>query len=56
MFETVYPLRAVAFQLLFFLIAIAIESLILRRRRNIDRQTSLEYAAFMNLLTIVLGW
>lgn len=56
MLLTVLPLRAIVFQVLFLLIAIAIEALVLQRRLLIARRKSIEYAAFMNLLSAILGW
>lgn len=56
MFLPVLPLRAIVFQILFLLIAIAIEALVLHRRLLIARRKSVEYAAFMNLLSAILGW
>ncbi|MBD2040092.1 filament integrity protein FraC [Microcoleus sp. FACHB-672] len=56
MFLTVLPLRAIVFQVLFLLIAIAIEALVLHSRLEIARRKSVEYAAFMNLLSAILGW
>lgn len=56
MFLTVLPLRAIVFQVLFLLIAIAIEALVLHRRLEIARRKCVEYAAFMNLLSSILGW
>lgn len=56
MFLPVLPLRAIVFQILFLLIAIAIEALVLQRRLQIARRKSVEYAAFMNLLSAILGW
>ncbi|MBE9028952.1 hypothetical protein IQ266_04140 [filamentous cyanobacterium LEGE 11480] len=52
----VLPLRAVAFQILFLLIAIAIEGMILRSRLGLKRKESMEYAVVVNLLSTILGW
>jgi hypothetical protein len=52
----VLPLRAVAFQILFLLVAIAIEGMILRSRLNLRRKESMEYAVAINLLSTILGW
>jgi hypothetical protein len=46
----------VAFQILFLLVAIAIEGMILRSRLNLRRKESMEYAVAINLLSTVLGW
>jgi hypothetical protein len=52
----VLPLRAVAFQILFLLVAIAIEGMILRSRLGLRRKESMEYAVAVNLLSTILGW
>jgi hypothetical protein len=55
-FTGVLPLRAIAFQLLFLLLAMAIEGAVLRSRLGIGRKLSMQYAATVNLLSVVLGW
>lgn len=55
MFE-VLPLRAVVFQCLFLLIAIAIEALVLYRTLSLDYKTSMQYAISVNLLSTFIGW
>lgn len=52
----VLPLRAVAFQILFLVVAIAIEGMVLQNRLGIKRKESMEYAVVINLLSTVLGW
>lgn len=52
----ILPLRAIFFQILLTLVAIAIESLLLHKRLKLSRKTSLEYAISLNLLTLVAGW
>ncbi len=52
----VLPLRAVAFQILFLLVAIALESFVLRTRLRLTRQQSMYYAVIINLLSTVVGW
>lgn len=52
----VLPLRAVAFQILFLVVAIAIEGMVLRNRLSLKRKESMEYAVVINLLSTVLGW
>lgn len=52
----VLPLRAILFQLLLLLIAIAIEAVIYHRKLKLPRQTSVEYSISLNLLSTVLGW
>jgi hypothetical protein len=62
MFPTVLPLRTIAYQTLFLLIAIAIETQILQRFLRDDKQNpitpkqSIHYAATINLLCTVVGW
>ena len=55
-YTDVLPLRAIAFQLLFLFMAIAIEAAILNERLNLGRKLSMQYAATVNLLSTVLGW
>ena len=52
----VLPLRAIIFQCLLLLVAIALEARVLRRRLGFGYQPSIRYAASLNLLTVVLGW
>ncbi|KAM3089737.1 filament integrity protein FraC [Phormidesmis sp. 146-35] len=52
----VLPLRMIIYQLLFLVMAIAVESLVLQRRLGIGRKTSIQYAATVNLLSTVVGW
>jgi len=56
MFLDVLPLRAVVFQFLFLLMAIAIEAVVFYRILNLDYKTSMQYSATVNLLSTVLGW
>ncbi|XHX77530.1 MAG: filament integrity protein FraC [Stenomitos frigidus ULC029] len=56
MFFDILPLRAVVFQCLFLLIAIAIEAYVLRRTLSLDYQTSMQYAISVNLLSTLVGW
>ncbi len=55
-YEPILPLRMVVFQILFFLVAIALEAGILRQRLRLGFQTSVQYAFVTNLATIVFGW
>lgn len=55
-FEPVLPLRAIVFQVLFLLVAIALESMVLRQRMALDYQKSVQYATVTNLLATVVGW
>ncbi len=52
----VLPLRAIAFQILFLLIAIALEALVLYWRLPYGYKTSVRYAATINLLSTFVGW
>lgn len=52
----VLPLRAIAFQSLLLLVAIALEAAVLRQRLRLGYQTSMQYAATLNLLATSLGW
>ncbi|EKQ67947.1 hypothetical protein OsccyDRAFT_4246 [Leptolyngbyaceae cyanobacterium JSC-12] len=52
----VLPFRAIAFQILFLLIAISLEALVLYRRLTLDYKTSVRYAATINLLSTFVGW
>jgi hypothetical protein len=56
MISSIFPFRAIVFQFLFLLIAIAIESIIYRRRMRLGFRTSVQYAASVNLLSVVVGW
>ena len=56
MFSLVLPLRAILFQLLFLLVAIAVEAIVFKERLNLTRRISLEYSASINLLSTVIGW
>jgi hypothetical protein len=55
-FEPVLPLRAVVFQVLFLLVAIAIEAAVLRQTLRWGYQKSVQYATIINLLATVIGW
>lgn len=50
------PLRVVIFQILFLLIAIAIETIILYRYLSLEYKTAVQYAASINLFSTFLGW
>lgn len=56
MTETVWPVQTILFQVLFLLIAIALEARVLYRRLRVSRKTSIEYAISINLLAAVIGW
>lgn len=55
-YTDILPLRAIAFQLLFLFMAIAIEAAVLNERLNLGRKLSMQYAATVNLLSTVVGW
>jgi hypothetical protein len=50
------PLRAIAFQSMLLLVAIALEAMVLRQHLRLGYQTSVQYAATINLLSTSLGW
>lgn len=54
--EPVLPLKAVVFQVLFLLVAIALEAMVLRQQLRFGYKKSVQYAAAVNLLTVVAGW
>ncbi|MBD1871443.1 filament integrity protein fraC [Oculatella sp. FACHB-28] len=53
---SVLPLRAIAFQCLFLLLAIAIEAAVLHEGLKLPYRKSVEYAASINLLSTAIGW
>jgi len=54
--DLVLPLRAIAFQLLFLLMAIAIEGTVLHRQLTLVPRLAMQYATMLNLITVVFGW
>lgn len=56
MFPSVLPLRAIVYQSLFLLVAIAIEAWVLRRLLKTDPKQSIQYATSINLLCTIVGW
>ncbi|WP_088891288.1 filament integrity protein FraC [Leptolyngbya ohadii] len=52
----ILPLRTVALQALFLVIAIAIEAIVLYRQLKLSPREGVQYAATINLLSTVLGW
>ncbi|HEY9663999.1 MAG TPA: filament integrity protein FraC [Allocoleopsis sp.] len=56
MFSSVVPFRAVAYQFLFLLVAIAVEATVLRRFLQLSPKQSVQYAASINLLCTIVGW
>ena len=55
-YEPILPLRAIAFQILFLMVAIAIEAGIFRQRLRLGFQTSVQYTLLINLAAVVVGW
>ena len=53
----ILPLRAIAFQSLFLLLAISIEAVVLfKLLPDLDYKTSARYSASINLFSTVIGW
>lgn len=52
----VLPLRMIIYQLLFIVLAIAVEALVLQKYLGIGRKSSIQYASTANLLSTVVGW
>lgn len=52
----VLPLRGILFQCLLLLVAIVLEAIVLRRQLQLGYQPSIQYAATLNLLAVVVGW
>lgn len=50
----VLPLRAVMFQILFLLVAIAVESFIFKKKLHLSGRTSIEYATSINLFSTII--
>jgi hypothetical protein len=55
-YEPIFPFRAIAFQVLFLLVAIALEAGILRQRLRLGFKPSVQYATVVNLAAVVAGW
>lgn len=55
-YEPIFPLRMIAFQVLFLLVAIAIESGILRQKLLLGFKSSVQYVTAVNLAAVVFGW
>jgi hypothetical protein len=53
---TVVPLRAIAFQIVFLLMAIAIEATVIHRQLDYPAKQSVQFSTSINLLATVLGW
>lgn len=56
MTEPVLPLQTILFQVIFLLVAIALEARVFHRRLRITRRKSVEYATSINLFAAVMGW
>ncbi|MGC9505151.1 filament integrity protein FraC [Baaleninema sp.] len=52
----ILPLRAIACQILFIFLTIAIESTVIHRQLKITKRTSTYYAVSINLICVVIGW
>ncbi|MDJ1182597.1 filament integrity protein FraC [Roseofilum casamattae] len=52
----VLPLRAIALQLLFLAVTVAIESYVFHRQLNLHRRSSVVCSAVLNLVTNTIGW
>jgi hypothetical protein len=50
------PIKAMVFQSMLLLVAIALEAMVLRQHLRLGYQTSVQYAATINLLATSLGW
>ncbi|MBW4566384.1 MAG: filament integrity protein fraC [Mojavia pulchra JT2-VF2] len=50
------PIGAILFNLLFILLAIAIEAYVFNSRLKFDKRTSIFYAIAINLFSSVIGW
>lgn len=55
-FPNIVPLRAIALQSLFLLMAIAIEAAVFQRQVGLEPKLSVYQAATINLFCVVLGW
>lgn len=56
MITSIVPLKAILFQTLFLLVAIAVESSFFYEFLKYSRKTSLDYAIPMNLFSTVISW
>lgn len=50
------PLKAIVFQSLLLLVAIALEAMVLRQHLRLGYQASVQYAATLNLIATSIGW
>ncbi len=56
MLNWILPLRAIALQLLFLVVSVAIEAYILQQRLGMTPRGAARYALALNLFSSVLGW
>lgn len=54
--ELVFPIKAIIFQVLFLMVAIALEAMVLRQRLRLGYKVSIQYAATLNFLATGIGW
>ena len=54
--EPIFPFKAIIFQVLFLLVAIALEAMVLRQKLRLGYKQSIRYSAAINLLATVVGW
>lgn len=55
-YEPILPLKTIVFQAMFLMVAVTIESGILRQRLRLGFKTSVQYAVGTNLAAVVVGW
>lgn len=55
-YEPILPLRAIAFQVMFLMVAVSIEAGILRQRLRLGFKTSVQLLTVVNLAAVVAGW
>ncbi|MGB3300528.1 MAG: filament integrity protein FraC [Phormidesmis sp.] len=55
-YEPILPLRAIAFQVMFLMVAISIEAGVLRQRLRLGFKTSVQCVTLINLAAVVAGW
>ena len=56
MLNWILPLRAIALQLLFLVVSVAIEAYVLRQRLGMTPRGAARYSLSLNLFSSVLGW
>lgn len=55
-YEPILPLRAIAFQVMFLMVAVSIEAGILRQKLRLGFKTSVQLLTVVNLAAVVAGW